>query len=145
METRRWINQGQPQTMQIAVFLLYFNAVFTLLLGSDSALYVLLGIAKLGVTPTDGLETLIKLVIGFGGAGAAYLIANEQKWGYRLGVVVAALPLVGVLMLMLLPRMNHVPRYGLVDFSLINLLIEGALFALLVHPQSRDYERIWFK
>ena len=29
--------------------------------------------------------------------------------------------------------------------NLINLMFEVALVALLLHPMSRDYERIWFK
>ena len=33
METRRWINPSQPQTLQIAVFLLYINAFFSVLGG----------------------------------------------------------------------------------------------------------------
>jgi hypothetical protein len=28
---------------------------------------------------------------------------------------------------------------------IINLIFDGALVALLLHPQSRDYQRIWFK
>ena len=28
--------------------------------------------------------------------------------------------------------------------SLINLMFEIALVALLLHPQSRDYQKIWF-
>jgi hypothetical protein len=32
------------------------------------------------------------------------------------------------------------------EFPLIlTLLFDGALVALLVHPESRDYQRIWFK
>jgi hypothetical protein len=33
-----------------------------------------------------------------------------------------------------------------IEFPLIiTLLFDGALVALLVHPESRDYQRIWFK
>ena len=28
---------------------------------------------------------------------------------------------------------------------ILTLLFDGALVALLLHPQSRDYQRIWFK
>jgi hypothetical protein len=34
---------------------------------------------------------------------------------------------------------------SLLSGGLINLLFEVALVALLLHPQSRDYQRIWFK
>ena len=29
--------------------------------------------------------------------------------------------------------------------SLMSLMFEIALIALLLHPQSRDYQRIWFR
>ena len=145
METRRWINQGQPQTMQIAVFLLYFNAVFTLVLGSDTDDLVLVGLYKVGLSPSNLLQNLVTLILGVGFAAGGFLIANEQRWGYRLAIAVAALPLIGTLILVLLPTMNGIPRFSLGDLSLVSLLFDVALFALLVHPQSRDYERIWFK
>ena len=59
-------------------------------------------------------------------------IANERKWGYWLAVVIAVLLLVDTI----------------VSFSggvIITLLFEIVLVALLVHPQSREYRRIWFK
>jgi hypothetical protein len=30
-------------------------------------------------------------------------------------------------------------------FYLINFLFDAALVALLLHPMSRDYQRIWFR
>jgi hypothetical protein len=145
METRRWINQGQPQTLQIAVFLLYFQALFVLLLGSNTDNLVLAALLKVGIGYSGFLESLVTLIVGFGAAGAAFLIANEQKWGYRLGVGIAALPVAAMLILLVLPTMNNVPRVSLEDLGLLSVMVDVALFALLVHPQSRDYERIWFK
>ena len=144
-ETRRWINQGQPQTMQIAVFLLYANAVFTAILGSDSDGFIFLGLVKVGLSPSNLLEQLCTIGLAAGYAIGGYLTANERKWGYRTAIVASALPLAGVLLLLVLPSMNGIPRFTLGDFSLVSLLFDVALFALLVHPQSRDYERIWFK
>jgi len=113
---RRYVNPMQPQTLQIAVFLLYFNAFF-------NALY--------------GLAGGVLLLIAFAAAGAfgGYGIANEYKWGYGLGLLAAFSPF--------LIRM----AYGIPLFSapLISLLFEIALVALLLHPMSRDYQRIWFK
>ena len=64
MQTRRWLDPSQPQTLQIAVFLLYAQAVVTLLFGE---FFVLLLVAKLAGIP------------------AGYGIANERKWAYGLG------------------------------------------------------------
>ena len=33
----------------------------------------------------------------------------------------------------------------LTSTAIINLMFDGALVALLLHPMSREYQRIWFK
>ena len=33
----------------------------------------------------------------------------------------------------------------LTSTAVISLLFDGALVALLLHPMSREYQRIWFK
>jgi hypothetical protein len=114
METRRWLNPSQPQTLQIAVFLLYFNAAFTLIFGGFS---------------------VIGILIVAGSAGAGFGIANEQKWGYGLGLAMAFLPF----------ALRLLAGVSILGYSVINLMFEIALVALLLHPQSRDYQRIWFK
>jgi hypothetical protein len=119
-ETRRWVNPAQPQTLQIAVFLLYINAAFALL---DMLLY-------------PSARSLFSILLIAAGVAAGYNIANERKFGYALGIVMAFLP------------------FGLRFFlfgnplegaGLISLVFEIALVALLLHPMSRDYQRIWFK
>ena len=140
METRRWINQSQPQTLYIAVFLLYLNAGFSLLFGLNDAPYFF---AYLKVTSNidlaELLEGLTRILIVAGGVAAGYGIANERKWGYRLGVVIAALPLAVLLYVCVSEQISPF------DFNVIALMFNIALFALLIHPQSREYERIWFK
>jgi hypothetical protein len=61
-------------------------------------------------------------------------IANEKRWAYGLGIGLAGSNV--LLNLIFLPK-----DFGLV----INLFFAVVLFALLVHPQSREYQRIWFK
>ena len=71
------------------------------------------------------------------GAAAGYGIANEKRWGYIVGVIFAILQVVTLL---------GFAGSSAFDFPLIlTLLFDAALVALLVHPQSREYERIWFK
>jgi len=114
METRRWTNPSQPQTLQIAVFLLYINAFFALIGG--------------------GLLSPISLLLVAGGVAAGFGIANERKWGYGLGLLMAFLPFVETI----------IHGNGFVGTDLVTLAFEIALVALLLHPQSRDYQRIWF-
>ena len=117
METRRWTNPTQPQTLQIAVILLYINAVF----------------GALSFTP-------IALVLAAMQGGAAFGIANEKRWGYLLGISTAVIGLLPFGLYLLSNGVGAIFSLSL----LINLLFPVALFALLVHPQSRDYQRIWF-
>ena len=35
-------------------------------------------------------------------------------------------------------------RYSLFDFDLVGLLFDVGLFIAVVHPQSREHQRIWF-
>lgn len=117
METRRWTNPTQPQTLQIAVILLYINAVFGVLSFAPLA-----------------------LALAAGQAGAAFGIANEKRWGYLLGIIAAVIGLLPFAVYLLDNGVGSIFSFRL----LINLLFPVALFALLVHPQSRDYQRIWF-
>ncbi|HZU74730.1 MAG TPA: hypothetical protein VE990_18380 [Acidimicrobiales bacterium] len=115
MSSRRWVNNTQPQTLQIAVILLYLNAVF-------------LAVAGYLFSPF-GLAVVAGQVLG------AFGVANERKWGYLLALVVACLPLA---LLLMSPR-------SILGANLLTLMFQVALVALLVHPHSRDYRRIWFK
>lgn len=105
--------------MQIAVFLLYINAVFTVLFG--------------GFTSPWGL-------IAIAGAAAGFGIANDKRWGYWLGVAIAAFGLVPFLLLMARDGVGSA-----LDLNfLLSLIMPLALFGLLLHQQSRAYQRIWF-
>jgi hypothetical protein len=115
----KWVNQFQPQTLYMATILCYVDAVFGLLFG-----FVATSILA-------GLLTIIAL--GVGGFG----IANEKKWGYAVAVGGAVLQVVMLFAV-----------FGSSVFTstaIISLLFDGALVALLLHPMSREYQRIWFK
>jgi hypothetical protein len=114
---RRWFPTHQPQTLQIAVALLYWNTFLNLLVG----LFVG-GLGRL---------TLLLVVAEFAGA---YGVANERKWGYGVALGAAILPLV------LLVAVG-----GFFGGGVLTLIFEIALVALLLHPQSRAYYKIWFR
>ena len=130
MQTRRWVNQSQPQTLFFSTILLYFNVVWVIL-GSRTNVGAALNSAS--------AENLARLFIAVGGAAAGYLISNEKKVGYYLGVAVAALPLLADVAVM---ARYHVSPF---DFDLVTLLFQIAQLALILHVQSRNYVRLWFK
>jgi hypothetical protein len=121
METRRWTNPSQPQTLQIAVFLLYANAVLGLVFGN----------AYFRFGGLFGLAAMVAFAAG------GFGIANEKRWGYTMAVVVSAGE---VLCLILI----FGPIGLLGSQNLLGFAFAVALAALLLHPQSRDYQRIWF-
>jgi hypothetical protein len=115
----KWLNQFQPQTLVIGTMFCYIDAVFGFLFGVVSTSFIL------------ALVTIAGLAIG------GFGIANEKKWGYYLAVGAAVLQF-GMLII--------VAGGEVLQFPLIlNLFFDGALVALLLHPQSREYQRIWFK
>src|SRR3989442_16037584 len=114
---QRFFDQSQPQTLQIATFLLYLQAALLVFSGAF--------ISPLGLL----------LVAAY--AGGAYGMANGKKWGYILAVAVAVL---GLAFLFYRDR-------GSIDViippDILQLMFSGALLALPLHPQSRGYHRIW--
>jgi hypothetical protein len=114
---RKFVNQAQPQTLVLGTLLLYLNAV--------------LGLLSFGALSAFGLLLVVALAVG------GYGIANEWKWAYGVAVTAAIVQLVLLLAVL---------RFRVFDFPyIITLLFDGALVALLLHPESRSYQRIWFK
>lgn len=116
LSSRRWFPTHQPQTLQIACALLYWNAFLSLL---DS--FFGGGIAKL---------YLVLLLLQVGGA---YGIANARKIGYNAAIAAAVLPLMVLVIV------------GLGPGAILPLLFDIALIFLLLHPMSREFIRIWFR
>ena len=115
MNEWKWVNKFQPQTLYIATILCYVDAVLGLLFD----------------------RTPLSLVIIVLLAAGAFGIANEKRWGYAVAVAGAVLQ---VLILLAI--------FGIGVFTsavIINFMFDAALVALLVHPMSREYQRIWFK
>lgn len=113
---RRWFPSHQPQTLQIACALLYWNALLSLfaLLGSGGYRPAFLGLALIEIA-------------------GAYGIANARKLGYGVAIGASLLPLLLLL------------YSGLGAVSILPLLFDFALVFLLLHPMSRQYIRVWFR
>lgn len=124
MDDFRWLNPSQPQTLQSAVMLAYLNAVFALL-----------SIGYLG--SVSGLGAPIVFLAAAGQAAGGAGVANEKNWGYLLAVAACSV--------LALTRLIVVVRTGVFNLSLVGLMFAGALLALLLHEQSRSYQKIWFR
>jgi hypothetical protein len=118
MEKRKWFDRTQPQTLQIAVILLYINAVFGILSSFGAG----------GI----GLLLLPIILEGL----AAYGIANERRAGYVGGIILS-----GIFAILSVALFVDLGGFSL----LLNVVFSVALFVALVHPMSREYQKIWFK
>lgn len=115
MKQFRWVNPHQPQTLYMATILCYLDAA-------------------LGLLGAGGYPLMLLLAVGLGVGG--FGVANDKKWGYGVAVAAAA---VQVLLLVLVFGASVFGFPAILDFA-----FDVALVALLVHPMSRDYQRIWF-
>lgn len=119
MESPRWFDKSLPQTLQIATVLLYMNAVLTIIFPA-SALMLLSAVAE---------------------AVGAFGISNAKRWGYIIAVIGAIFPLA----IILIDTLTFgVSIFSLIFSSPLTLIFEIALVALLLHPQSREHQKIWF-
>lgn len=132
---RRWVNQSQPDLLQIATFLGYFRGAITLLFGLDLQYVVF--------PATD----LFRLVVPALLVGGAYLLANGRRLGWQLLLVAAALPLVARLLLGFGISLagDNLPSISPLRYDVIGLMFEAALLAMLLHPRSREYQKIWLE
>ena len=116
----KWLDNSQPQTLHGAVLLSYINAFFGLL----------------GLITGAGVLAVLLLAEG----GAALAIANERRWGYWTAVVASVL----YLCLEVLFLAFSVLSLSFSIWVLLNLAFAVVLVALLLHRQSREYQRVWF-
>jgi hypothetical protein len=130
VKNKVWINNRQPQTLYIAQIMLYFSAASALLFGSG------------GVRIFDSavIQALLILLLTLGAGLGAFGIANEKKWGYRLGAAAAIAPFV--------IRLGFWQRFGLTEalqWDTLGLIFDIAILAALLHRQSAEYQRIYFR
>ena len=111
--------------------LAYFRAVSIVLFGS--VYYRQLDYDVLGLFVSRMFPIVMLVAVVGGGLG----IANEKKWGFRMAGAAAIYSVIATLWIGL--------RYDveLLGF-LLRLMFDLVLVVLLLHPQSKEYRRIWF-
>jgi hypothetical protein len=138
LDPRKWFDRMQPQTMQIATWLLYLNGFFALIGFMDKSDWT--GIARI---EKGALGSLIGLVVVASFIAGGYLMANDRKIGYRLALVAAFSPF--ILRIWILWSDSRFSVIGKITGNdTIGFIFEAALCALLLHPQSREHQRLWY-
>lgn len=136
----------QPQTLQVATWLLYLNGFFALISVFDETGYLGYIRFRFGVGLLIGLMVVAFHIVG------GFLMANDRKLGYRLSMVAAFSPFVLRSVAMLDLRAHFGVSISLIDYilgrplggGLVTIVFDAALVALLLHRQSRDHQRIWY-
>ena len=138
LDPRKWFDRMQPQTMQIATWLLYLNGFFALIGFMDKSDWT--GIARI---EKGALGSLVGLIAVASFIAGGYLMANDRRIGYRLALVAAFSPFILRIWILW-----SYPRWGAIDKitgnDTIGFIFEAALCALLLHPQSREHQRLWY-
>jgi hypothetical protein len=137
LDARKWFDRMQPQTLQIATWLLYLNGFFAIVgfLGSEDWI----GFARLskGIPGAiAGLAVIACFVLG------GFLMANDRRLGYRLALIGAFSPF--VLRLWVLWDVPVSTFDKITGNNFISFIFDVALCALLLHPQSREHQRLWY-
>jgi hypothetical protein len=137
IDTRKWFDRTQPQTLQIATWLLYLNALFRLIDVIDAWRSPFVDTVDLFNPGRDGLLFFF-LGVPINVLAGLYM-ANDRKLGYKLAIAGALWPF--------LVRLYYsgFDAGAIFDDGLINLVFDIALVALVLHPQSRSHQRVWFK
>ena len=138
LDPRKWFDRMQPQTMQIATWLLYLNGFFALIGFMDKSDWI--GFARVD---KGALGSLIGLVVVASFIAGGYLMANDRKIGYRLALVAAFSPFaLRIWILWSYPGFSVIDK--ITGNDTIGFIFEAALCALLLHPQSREHQRLWY-
>ena len=138
LDPRKWFDRMQPQTLQIAMWLLYLNGFFALIGYMDKSDWA--GIAR----DNKGLlGSLVGLFVVVAFIGGGFLMANDRKVGYKLALVAAFSPF-ALRIWILWSYSGFSALDKITGNDTIGFIFEAALCALLLHPQSREHQRVWY-
>jgi len=136
LDRRKWLDRMQPQTLQIAIWLLYINGFFALVELVDGGGVLHYFRVRYAFGFIFGLAIVAAYVLG------GFLMANERKLGWRVAVGAAASPF--VLTFIAYSQIGASLRFRIFGASLVSFAFDVAVLALLLHPQSREHQRIWY-
>jgi hypothetical protein len=138
IDFRRWFDRMAPQTLQIATMLLYLNGFFALIGFMDRSDWI--GYARID---KGGLGALVGLAIIVSFVGGGLLMANDRRLGYYLGLFAAFSPF--LLRFWIFSGSSVSTWDRLTGGNTVSLIFDVALCALLLHPQSREHQRVWYR
>ena len=143
IDWRKWFDRMQPQTLQIAAMLLYLNGFFALISVIDKTDYLGYLRNRFSVGVVVGLVVVALHVF------AGLFMANDLKLGYKFAIAAASSPF--VLRFWAYTDLENTNGFTVSLYhklsggSTLSLIFEVALCALILHPQSRSHQKIWYR
>lgn len=138
IDFRRWFDRMAPQTLQIATMLLYLNGFFAVIGFMDKSDWV--GYARVD---KGTIGTVVGLLVVLSFIASGLLMANDRRAGYRLGLFAAFSPFLLRFWILSDSRFDLWDRIS--GGNTVSLLFDVALCALLLHPMSREHQRVWYR
>lgn len=142
LEPRKWFDRMLPQTLAVALWLLYIDGAFSLINFIDMRSDI--GLLRV----TGGLNVLFALVSIAAYVLAGFLMANGKLLGWYVGIFASFTPLLSrFLVASSLSDMGYDMslRNRLMGADTVGFLFEVALIVLILHPMSRVHARRWFR
>ena len=143
IDWRKWFDRMQPQTLQIAAMLLYLNGFFALISVIDSTDY--LGYIR----NRFSIGLIVGLIIVALHALSGLFMANDLKLGYKFAIAAGFSPFLlrfwAYTDLENTSGISTTLNRKLSGGSTLSLIFEVALCALILHPQSRSHQKIWYR
>jgi hypothetical protein len=142
LDSRKWFDRMQPQTLSIATWLLYFDGVFALVGFLDRS-------GEWGIMRSlGGLYLFVGFVALVAYVAGPFLMANGKRLGWYVSVAASISPF--ILRFLINMKFNSVGtswslRYILTNDDTIGFMFEAALCALLLHTMTRKYISIWLR
>ena len=139
LDWRKWFDRMFPQTLQIAMWLLYIDGAFAFLQYLDRR--DVYGASRLIGLPNNIVAFASVVAFPLGGL----LMANGRKLGWFLSLFAAASPFVLRAMFVAHGGTGLGLTWVVTQDNLIGFAFEAALLALLWHPQTQVHVRRWFR
>ena len=124
--------------MQIATWLLYLNGFFAFISFVDQRDWI--GYARVD---KGALGSLVGIFVLASFIGGGLLMANDRKIGYKLALIAAFSPF-ALRIWILWSYSGFTALDKITGKDTIGFIFEAALCALLLHPQSREHQRLWY-
>ena len=137
LSPRRWFDRMAPQTLQLGILLGYLDGAFAILEIADSS-------GPLAwVRYRIPLGLLVAALLPLGHIAGGLLMANERRIGWRIAVGASIAPF--IVNFLAYGDVGAGLQRQLFGPSLVSFAFDAALVALLLHPQSRSHQKMWYR